>query len=56
MLGLAGGIAGVIVGVAGSAALSNALGQPIVVSPSATLLALAVSISIGSSRRHCVCR
>jgi putative ABC transport system permease protein len=47
VLGLAGGIAGVIVGVAGSAALSNALGQPIVVSPSATLMALAVSIGIG---------
>ncbi|WP_214401747.1 ABC transporter permease [Pseudonocardia lacus] len=47
VLGLAGGIAGVVVGIAGSAALSNALGQPIVVSPSATLLALAVSIGIG---------
>ncbi len=47
VLGLAGGVAGVIVGIAGSAALSNALGQPIVVSPSATLMALAVSIGIG---------
>ncbi|MCO1656188.1 ABC transporter permease [Pseudonocardia humida] len=47
VLGLAGGIAGVVVGVAGSAALSNAIGQPIVVSPSATLMALAVSIGIG---------
>ena len=47
VLGLAGGIAGVVVGIAGSAALSSAIGQPIVVSPSATLLALAVSIGIG---------
>ena len=47
VLGLAGGIAGVILGIAGSVTLSNALGQPIVVSPSATLMALAVSIGIG---------
>jgi putative ABC transport system permease protein len=47
VLGLAGGLAGVVVGIAGSAALSNALGQPIVVSPAATLMALAVSIGIG---------
>jgi putative ABC transport system permease protein len=47
VLGLAGGIAGVILGTAGSIALSNALGQPIVVSPAATAMALAVSIGIG---------
>jgi putative ABC transport system permease protein len=47
VLGLAGGLAGVVVGIAGSAALSNALGQPIVVSAWATLLALVVSIGIG---------
>src|SRR5215207_6330270 len=47
VLGLAGGIAGVIIGTAGSIALSNAINQPIVVSPSATALALGVSIGIG---------
>ena len=47
VLGLAGGVAGVILGTAGSIALSNAIGQPIVVSPGATIMALAVSIGIG---------
>jgi putative ABC transport system permease protein len=47
VLGLVGGIAGVVVGTAGSIALSNAIGQPIVVSPAATAMALAVSIGIG---------
>ncbi len=47
VLGLAGGIAGVLLGTAGSIALSGAIGQPIVVSPSATALALAVSVGIG---------
>jgi putative ABC transport system permease protein len=47
VLGLAGGIAGVILGTAGSIALSGAIGQPIVVSPGATFMALAVSIGIG---------
>jgi putative ABC transport system permease protein len=47
VLGLAGGIAGVVLGTAGSIALSRAIGQPIVVSPGATALALAVSVGIG---------
>jgi putative ABC transport system permease protein len=47
VLGLAGGLAGILLGTAGSIALASALGQPIIISPSATLLALAVSIGIG---------
>jgi putative ABC transport system permease protein len=47
VLGLAGGIAGILLGTAGSIALASALGQPIILSPSATLLALGVSIGIG---------
>lgn len=47
VLGLAGGIAGAILGIVGSILLSSAIGQPIVISPGATALALAVSVGIG---------
>ncbi|GAA1862241.1 ABC transporter permease [Pseudonocardia ailaonensis] len=47
VLGLAGGIAGVILGVVAGALLSTAIGQPIVVSPTATLGAIVVSVGIG---------
>lgn len=47
VLGLAGGIAGAILGIVGSILLSSAIGQPIVISPAATAMALAVSVGIG---------
>lgn len=47
VLGLAGGIAGVVLGIVAGALLSKAIGQPIVVSPTATLGAIVVSVGIG---------
>ncbi|TCK26842.1 ABC transporter permease [Pseudonocardia endophytica] len=47
VLGLAGGVCGTILGIVGSVLLATAIGQPVVVSVPATLLALAVSIGIG---------
>jgi putative ABC transport system permease protein len=47
VLGSVGGIAGIVLGLVASAVLSNALGQQVVFSWSATLLAVAVSVGIG---------
>ncbi len=47
VLGLAGGVAGVVLGTGGSIALASAIGQPIIVSPLATALALTVSVGVG---------
>jgi putative ABC transport system permease protein len=47
VLGLAGGLAGVVLGIVAGALLSKAIGQPIVVSPTATLGAIVVSVGIG---------
>jgi putative ABC transport system permease protein len=47
LLCLAGGVAGVIFGVGGTAALGGMLGWPVSVSPSALLIAAAFSVAIG---------
>jgi putative ABC transport system permease protein len=47
VLGSVGGIAGIVLGLVASAILSNALGQQVVFSWSATLLAVVVSVGIG---------
>jgi putative ABC transport system permease protein len=47
VLGTAGGVAGIILGLVASATLSAALGQPVVFSWSATLLAVVVAVGIG---------
>jgi putative ABC transport system permease protein len=47
VLGLAGGVLGVLLGVAAGIGLSRLIGQPIVISPTATLGALAVAVAIG---------
>jgi putative ABC transport system permease protein len=47
VLGLTGGALGVLLGITGAVALSRALSLPIVISPTATLGALAVAVAIG---------
>nr|WP_239028144.1 ABC transporter permease [Pseudonocardia acidicola] len=47
VLGLAGGLAGALLGIVGSLLLSRLVGQPIVVSPTATAGAIAVAVGIG---------
>jgi putative ABC transport system permease protein len=47
VLGLAGGLAGVVLGIVAGILLSRAIGQPIAVSPGATLGAIVVSVGIG---------
>jgi putative ABC transport system permease protein len=47
VLGLAGGVLGVLLGVAAGAGLSKLISQPVVFSATATLGALAVAVAIG---------
>ncbi|MGH3805685.1 MAG: ABC transporter permease [Pseudonocardiaceae bacterium] len=47
VLGLAGGALGVLLGIAAGIGLSRLISQPIVISPTATLGALAVAVAIG---------
>lgn len=47
VLGLGGGVLGVLLGVAAGMGLSRLISQPIVISPTATLGALAVAVAIG---------
>jgi putative ABC transport system permease protein len=47
VLGLAGGVLGAVVGVAGALALPGAIGQPISISGTATVGAIAVAVGIG---------
>jgi putative ABC transport system permease protein len=47
MLGLAGGLAGAIVGVAGTGVLSHLVSSPVALSPTAATGALAVAVAIG---------
>jgi putative ABC transport system permease protein len=47
VLGLAGGVLGVLLGIAAGIGLSRLISQPIVISPTATLGALTVAVAIG---------
>jgi putative ABC transport system permease protein len=47
MLGLAGGVAGVLIGVVGAGVLPSLVDQPITISPLATVAALATALALG---------